>query len=436
MKNILVFSSFPTFPLRQGSSIRTWNLLNNIKSNNYRIHIVYYGAYKNNTNNLKLLNDYFDSVTILNKETESTNFKGRNIPLDSLYEDGLGEKISELSEYLEVDIVICNYIFYSKILEYLPKKIYKIIDTHDVFTDKYKIEDWFSFSKNEEAKGLNRADLVIAIQDNEKKYFESISNSKVVTINHLEENKFIDREYPTLKNIGILSSGHKQDLIAIKEFLKHFKTFSKKYPQVNLFLAGNICNKLSKNEYNQKNIHLLYLVKDLKDFYTSIDIVCSIPLNGTGLKIKTVETLAYGVPLIATSCAIEGIDSSIVEHNCKDVNTVFSALEKVLCKNDYLNFLHKESKKIFDSYITKNKKAVDDVFPMEERFEDKTYDKLIKLYNKHQYILAKKNINPIRQEEKKLFDSINRLANIKFSKKPFMKYKAYKNMLKNFNKLN
>ena len=78
-------------------------------------------------------------------------------------------------------MVLVNYIYYSKILEVLPDNIVKVLDTIDKFTDRNvmlekaqidKNQWWFSLTQENETIGLNRADIVLAIQRNEKSFFE------------------------------------------------------------------------------------------------------------------------------------------------------------------------------------------------------------------------------------------------------------------------
>lgn len=436
MKNLLVFSSFPTFPLQQGSSRRTWNLLNEIKKNNYNIHMVYYGAYKNNKNNYDKLRKYFDTLTLLEKNVEYKRRDGKNYFIDDLYEEGLGEQVKKICETLDIDIVLCNYVFHSKVLEYLPSNIYKAIDTIDIFTNKYKTENWYSFSKEEEAKGLNRANLLIAIQDKEKKYFEQISNSKVVTIKHIDESKFIEKKYDKIHKIGILSSGHKQDLLAVQSFLKEFKKFIQKTNStIELHIAGKICNILSKSEVDSKQIKLLYLVDNLDDFYGSIDLICSVPLDGTGLKIKTVEALSYGLPIIATNCASEGIDSDSEFHSCASIVEVFDKLKLLISDQYSLNNLSLLSQELFLTYKAKNDQALNDTFPHIEKKVDNTYATVMSLYNDLEFSKAKDGFSIGTEEDeayKTLFQQIDQLATTQFPRYPLRKYQLYKKMLDTF----
>ncbi|MCT7550941.1 glycosyltransferase [Aliarcobacter butzleri] len=438
MKNLLIFNPLHTFPLQQGSSRRTWNLVNEIRKNNYRIHMVYYGAYKNNKSTYLKLEQYFDSLTIIEKNIEFKRRNGKNYYIDDLYEEGLGEQVATICKNLEIDIVLCSYVFHSKVLDYLPKNIYKVIDTIDIFTDKYKTEDWYSFSAEDEAKGLDRADLVIAIQDQEKKYFEKISKSQVITIKHIDEPKFIVKNYKEPKIIGILSSGHKQDLLAMQIFLKEFKKFIAKYPSydIQLHIGGKICDKLSPSEVNSDKIKLLYLVDDLDVFYKSLDIVCSIPLDGTGIKIKTIEALSYGLPLLATQCASEGIDSTSKFHQCSTIQEMFLRLEDLICNKITLQQLSQLSKELFLTYVEKNNKNLQSIFPYIKPKQNPTYNTVLSLYRDLELTKAKDGFGIGTEKQnsyKKLFYQIDLLATTPFVRYPFKKYKLYKSMLNTFN---
>ena len=58
--------------------------------------------------------------------------------LDEWYCDSLDNKLISLKEQISFDVVIVEYVFFSRALELFPDSL-KIIDTHDVFGDRHKL---------------------------------------------------------------------------------------------------------------------------------------------------------------------------------------------------------------------------------------------------------------------------------------------------------
>jgi type IV secretory pathway component VirB8 len=58
----------------------------------------------------------------------------------------------------------------------------KILYTHDVFTNKYQRTGlrFISLKANSEAKGLNRVDVILAIQQNEATFYSYLTTKQVI----------------------------------------------------------------------------------------------------------------------------------------------------------------------------------------------------------------------------------------------------------------
>jgi succinoglycan biosynthesis protein ExoO len=74
-----------------------------------------------------------------------------------------------------------------------------------------------------------------------------------------------------------------------------------------LLLAGSVCEVLDGARL-PKGVLALGYVKDLEDFYRQVDVVVSPLRMGGGLKIKNVEALCKGKPLVTTPIGAEGLD--------------------------------------------------------------------------------------------------------------------------------
>ena len=64
---------------------------------------------------------------------------------------------------------------------------------------------------------------------------------------------------------------------------------------------------------------LLGPVPDAEDFYRAVECVLNPMAGGTGLKIKTVEALAAGLPVLGTRDAFAGLPANHPGHGAADI---------------------------------------------------------------------------------------------------------------------
>ncbi len=234
----------------------------------------------------------------------------RNI--DEWYDPGVEEELAKLHTQYKFDVVIVEYVFFSKVLECFGGDVIKVIDAHDVFTDRHKLymengqrPPWFSTSRRQESKGLNRADIIIAIQKSERDKISRMCKRPVITIGHsvkLSPPKY-GKSTCSMLYIGSRNSINSQ---SINRFINEVMPgIHMRVPEARLIIAGDICDDVS----GSKNyITKLGRVAELRELYDTVDIVVNPMLYGTGLKIKNVEALGYSKPLITTSAGAEGLE--------------------------------------------------------------------------------------------------------------------------------
>ena len=75
-------------------------------------------------------------------------------------------------------------------------------------------------------------------------------------------------------------------------------------PEASLSVAGAAADSIN----NQDGVHLLGRVKDLADVYGNAKVIINPMRFGTGLKIKTLEALGHGCPVVTTSIGAEGLE--------------------------------------------------------------------------------------------------------------------------------
>ena len=246
--------------------------------------------------------------------------------IDQFYDDQMQEALHRLQEEQAFDAVVVNYVFFSKALEVFPDTVLKVIDTHDVYTDRHKrlLEnglhpDWFFTSKAEEKRGLERADKIIAIQSREADFFSKLLRGKtaVQTVGHLFEpldsNQIAPIQNPL--RFGMLGSNNLLNVQALRWFAE--KVAGDLPDNFALKLWGSVCNSIP----DHPKIMKMGIVENLSTAYREADIFLNPMQWGTGLKIKTLEALSYGRLVISTPCGLEGIENAEGE-GCRMEKTV------------------------------------------------------------------------------------------------------------------
>jgi glycosyltransferase involved in cell wall biosynthesis len=257
--------------------------------------------------------------------------------VDDLFDDGLLPQLRRLQRKFLFDIVIVEYVFMSRAFEAFPPDVLRVIDTHDVFTDRHKhflslglAPSWHSISRRDEARALRRADVAIAIQDRERSFLAEISGANVVTIGHFLKTDSLYKHRRSNNQLLMVGSANQVNFESFERFLKRvWPLVVDEMPEVRLLIAGAVCDKLC----DYPSVHKMGQVDDLDSLYSACDAVVAPVYMGTGLNIKVVEALGYGMPVVTTEVGAKGIercDALVVAQSDKE----YAAAICELCSED------------------------------------------------------------------------------------------------------
>ena len=332
---ILVISPVPSHPQNAGNRARVYSLMRALEDLGEEVHFAHiqetpgdisamkqaWGKrfhsipYERPTVSRNASFRRFDKRVIRKLKALAGNDPRYNRPIDAWYDTNVNPVLKNLATSLNPDVVIVEYAFFSKALECFDHNTLKIIDTHDIFADRYKhyqrqgqSPQWFSTTHQQERKGLNRADIVVAIQDHEASYFaKQLPSQQVVTVGHLVPLQRLERE-SNHNRLLFLASKNPINVHAINYFIAEVLPVIKNdCPNVKLVLAGEICNAVEDREDCLK----LGTIDDLRTAYEHADIVINPIQFGTGLKVKNIEALAFGKPLVTTTVGASGLEDGI-----------------------------------------------------------------------------------------------------------------------------
>ena len=284
----------------------------------------------------------------------------------NLIDDWVGEDLMSFIKLLEqnchFDLCLCNYVFLSRSLTYFDNSTKKLLITHDIFTDRNKrMNDvgiksfYFGTDSEEEKKGLDRADCIIAIQEKERLFFNALTVKPVITVPYIPQKKYKDFPFSELPlKVGYIASHHGPNILAIKEYIKLLRSEEK----IEIYIAGPISAAI---EQVTSNVHVLGIIDDLDEFYSKYDIYANPDLLESGLKIKTVETFSYGRPFVCTKAASAGISVTKPYHQCESIGKVAEITKKCAKNPVILAEMAGESKRVYNAFY--------DAYPVYEVME-------------------------------------------------------------------
>lgn len=282
--------------------------------------------------------------------------------VDDTYPWFLGYQVNELQKVHHFDCCIINYYELSRLFTKIDIPL-KAITTHDYFSYKTlwagKRYVKASTDAHQEAKAMQRCPHIFALNTEEAVFFGRLSPfSKIYNV----FSTYQYRESPTVGNqvMLFLSGSNQYNLNGIRWFVKEIlPVIIQKYPKAKLTIGGSICKKL--NDLNQyPNIELIGFVDEVKAFYDSADVAINPTYQGTGLKIKTFEAIAYDKITIVHPHSMTGIYKP-------EEAPVFASSEA----QDWVDYLDK---------VWSNKEHIKDI-----KKKNKRYLEEMQLFVEHEY---------------------------------------------------
>lgn len=217
------------------------------------------------------------------------------------------EKVFNQGAY---DVVIISYAFWSGLIKQREKfkNARIILDMHDFLTAQdfesaFKRNKRFFIGKRfaDEVKRIRLFDEVWAISPEEKFIFEHFCKSvKFRVIPHFTEKKFQSNCTKTYDFVYV-ASDNPFNIEGANWFFKEV------FPLLPKDIRGLVIGKISKNI--PQNVHLdkIEFADDLTPYYHSARIAICPIFSGSGIKIKVVEALAHGLPIVCTPKGLDGL---------------------------------------------------------------------------------------------------------------------------------
>ncbi len=251
-------------------------------------------------------------------ETIATRLLGRSVSSFSIdywrrYPPGLNDFVAELGTRFQWKVVIVEYIWLYPSIDKLQPGVIRVLDTHDI--QHRRVEEFASrgmvfplqITRDEEQQIFNQFDAIIAIQAVEAKIIkEMCPQSKVLIVGSSGTAQVVEATIPVDHRILYVGGYNGANIDGLRRFL-HFvwPTVLQEVPHAKLHVCGYVYRAFSGERF--ENVKFLGHTQSLEKEYGEASLVINPVWIGTGLKIKSIEALKRGKPLVTTDKGIEGL---------------------------------------------------------------------------------------------------------------------------------
>jgi glycosyltransferase involved in cell wall biosynthesis len=229
------------------------------------------------------------------------------------YPEGLSGYLDRLMQRHAIGAVIVEYIWLHPAIDELSASAKRILDTNDL---QYKRAEDFAargmkfpleITREEESRIFKKFDSVIAIQEQEASLIrEMCPGLRVLTVGTACSDLRRIPDAPLPGRILYVGGYNGANIDGLDRFLKNcWPEIIRACPRAHLNVCGYVHRAFASGDFPQ--VTFLGHVADVEAQYAEAELVVNPLWIGTGLKIKTVEAIAAGKPLVTTPTGIEGM---------------------------------------------------------------------------------------------------------------------------------
>lgn len=219
------------------------------------------------------------------------------------------ERLSIILDSKPYSHIFFSYAFYTQLVRVIPKKMKTVLLLNDLLS--VQMMTWqgggiqtFQRYIATEIESVISFDRIVAISTEEIGFFKNFTSaSNFYYLPHFLNSKSSSSKLKPI-DIAYIGSDNPHNVQGINWFLTKIypKIEQKKYA---VSICGSVVKKIDKSKY--PSIHFTEWVKDQSELLNHAKIsICPI-LSGTGMKIKVIESLAYGLPVVSTSYGTIGM---------------------------------------------------------------------------------------------------------------------------------
>ncbi len=250
-------------------------------------------------------------------------FGKRSYNIDRFYVQEMTSRIIEILQTGNFDAVVLDSLFVTPYLEDIRKHFggKVVVRTHNVESDIWQdltkntsnpLKRWFLKKLTKDLRRyentvLQNVNGILSISDDDAQRFRSLGiTTPIRTIPVVVETAGnLPESGNDLFHVGSMDWAPNID--AVNRLLKIFPEIRKQQPDTKLFIAGRHAQQVLTGR-KQESVIVEDFVDDLQSFMQKAGILAA-PINsGSGVRIKILETMAAGIPVVTTSKGALGIN--------------------------------------------------------------------------------------------------------------------------------
>ncbi len=265
-------------------------------------------------------------------------------------------RLKRLIKEESYDLVVISYASWGSFIT-AKMKPYFILDSHDFVTVQYLQKEGLGKRVNigkefaKEVEILKKFDEIWTYSIEEQYVFEQFTNRKITLMPVSFPARYAGLEKRPF-NMIYIASDNPHNVKSINWFIHQVLPL---LPNQKLHMVGNICDKI--DEHHQ--IIKLGVVDDIGDVYKMSKISICPMLSGTGVKIKILEALSYGLPVVTSQRGLDGLINKI-NNGClvaTEEEKFAQTIINLLSDEVYYQHIAQQAREFHQSFYTKEREV-------------------------------------------------------------------------------
>lgn len=345
MKKALFITTISIKKINSGGKVYTKSIIDLCKNNGYEVDLIHFSSINNpeeSTNYVFHRLNIFDFLNL------------RPVPhLNYYYRKKMLRLINYLLDKNNYELLVFDHLQMGQYINMINKKYIEksILILHNVESELVKttfknrlikpiMKLYSKIYLKLEMNIINSFDRIYAISSDDIRFYNSNGIRKkikqLITLRNVEKSKtnlnFVNQNDLNLLFIGNYNwYPNVEAALFLINFLKIFPVISNKNVVLNL-VGINLPNFLINLCKQNQNCNYLGFVENLEDVYKNNDLFINAIFSGSGVNIKLIESIEYGIPVISTEFGMRGLDF------LKDISKFFfSDSDLVTVINDLLS---------------------------------------------------------------------------------------------------
>ncbi|RLD41928.1 MAG: hypothetical protein DRI86_12550 [Bacteroidetes bacterium] len=365
---ILQICNKPPFPPMDGGAIGMHNVSQGFIDSGFDLHILSVNSNKHFVDIDTLPQSYIDNTNFNAVEVDlnikvfsafaNLVFSKRSYNIERFYNKEFGNKLTEILENKEFDIIQIESIFLKDyiptIRKYSKAKLVlrapnvefviwnRLAQIEKSFLKRFYLNILAKRLKKEELIAFDKVDAIYTVTENDIKLIKSLGIKKPIEfiptgidVTKDLSTEGVNTEYPSIFHMGALDWLPNQE--AVKWLLDNvWPSIYKEFPKLKFYIAGRRPPQWLK-DLRIDGVEVVGEVDDAAAFIKSKAIM-PVPLfSGSGMRVKIIEGMMLKKAIVSTTIGIEGI----IHKDGKDVliaNTpqeFIDSIRKLIWKEDF-----------------------------------------------------------------------------------------------------